>query len=118
MLGICTRRLIPDADEEVRVYRFYSFCSHNYYLIRNGMVFDKKEIDPTKYVDVLRAIHITHIILKDALYALTVMELIDRKEATYTFAKMANKFQSVVQHQEWTVVDEGEKFRLIIRGDR
>lgn len=81
------------------------------------MVFDKKEIDPTKYVDVLRAIHITHTILKDALYALIVMELIPRSEGPHTFLKMAKKFESVVHHHEWAVIDQGDTFKLIIKGD-
>lgn len=79
------------------------------------MEYEKKELDPSQYLDILRALHITSAIITDAIMALAKMEIIDVQDAVRSSYRVTDILDKVGRDKQFVIVDKGDKFTISVR---
>ncbi len=80
------------------------------------MVYEKKDgLDPTQYVDILRALHITTAIMTDAILSLGKLEIIQQQDAVKTAYNALSVMDDITKNKQFSIVDQGDKFSIFVR---
>lgn len=80
------------------------------------MVYEKKDgLDPTQYVDILRALHITTAIMTDTIFSLAKMEIMQQNDAVRSAYQIMSVMDEVSTKKQYSVLDQGETFKILVR---